>query len=59
VYFSSLSKILGGQTFLSEKHSKEFASHSFGKNDLKHELNFGKEFASEGVEAAYIVRTIF
>jgi len=34
-------------------------SHSFSKNDLKHEINFGKDFASEGVEAAYIARTIF
>jgi len=34
-------------------------SYSFSKNDLKHEINFGKEFASERVEAAYIPRTIF
>jgi len=26
---------------------------------LKHEINFGKEFFSEGVKAAYIARTIF
>ena len=34
-------------------------SYSFSKNDSKHEINFGKDFALEGVEAAYIVRTIF
>ena len=34
-------------------------SYSFSKNDLKHEINFGKAFASEGVEAAYIAPTIF
>ena len=34
-------------------------SYSFNKNDLKHEINFGKELASEGVEAAYIALTIF
>jgi len=34
-------------------------SHSISKNDLKHEINFGKEYASEGVEAAYIALTIF
>jgi len=33
-------------------------SYSFRENELKHEINFGKEFASEGVEAAYIARTI-
>jgi len=37
---------------------KEFANHIHTKNDLKHEINFGKEFASEGVEAAYTARTI-
>jgi len=34
-------------------------SYWFSKNDLKHEINFGEEFASEGVKAAYIARTIF
>jgi len=29
-------------------------SYSFSKHDLKHEINFGKELTTEGVEAAYI-----
>jgi len=38
-----------------EKNRK---SYSFTKNDLKHEINFGKEVALEGVEAAYIAPAI-
>jgi len=34
-------------------------SYPINKNDLKHEINVGKEFDSEGVEAAYIARTFF
>jgi len=35
-------------------------SPSFSENDFKHEINnFGKDFASEDVEAACTARTIF
>ena len=48
------------QTFLSKKKLERIRkSYSFSKNDLKHEIGFGKKFASEGVEAAYIARTFF
>jgi len=42
----------GAQTFLWKKTLERIRkSYSFSENDLKHE-NFGKKFASEGVEAA-------
>ena len=41
----------GDQTFLSEEHSKEFANATWNTS--------GKEFASDGVAAAYFARTIY
>jgi len=50
----------GSQIFPPEKHLKEFANHiNLVKMIFIMWNNFGKEFASEGVEAAYIARTIF
>jgi len=48
-----------GQTFLWEKHLKGFANHIHLVKMIKTWNNFGKEFASERVEDAYITRTIF
>ena len=48
----------GGQIFLSEKHLTEFANHIYLVK-MKAWNNFGKEFASEEFEAAYIARTSF
>jgi len=51
----------GGQTCPSEKQLKEFTNHNYlVKMIYNMKLNnVGKEFASEGVEAAYTPQTIF
>jgi len=56
-YFSSLPP--RSNIYITKTLERIRKSYWFSKNDLKHELNIGKEFASEGVEAAYIARTIF
>ena len=58
--FSRISALFpGGQIFLSEKHLKKLANHIRLVKRLKIWNNFGEEFASEGVEAAYIARNFF
>jgi len=56
-YFSSLPR--RSNISIRKTLQKIRKSYSFCENDLKHEKNFGKVFASEGVGTAYIARTIF